>query len=277
MTGGPAAAVASIEDLELDLQDPANEPALRALAEDLVAIERADRAIAEVDRALRAQPDRASLHALMGTTLARAYRSIDARSAFKRALAIDPNQSEALGGMAALAGAAGDTQRAIELFDRAAAVEPGNPVYAYAAAQLVLATGDRSAAEARLETIVRQSAAHAGARNDLAWLLATEGRDLDLALSLALEASRLRPEPATLDTLGFVHIQRGENEQAVDVLEKAIAAPGTAPGIHYHLAMALGRAGRTERARDLLQRALATGDFPEAEAARQLLANLDPS
>ncbi len=274
---GPAAAVASIEGLELDLRAPTNEPALRALAEDLVAIERADRAIAEVDRALSARPDSASLHALMGTTLARAYRAIDARGAFERALSIEPNQPEALGGLAALAGAAGDTRRAIELFDRAAAVDPRNPVYAYAAAQLLWRAGDGDAAEARLRILVRRSAAHAGARNDLAWLLATEGRDLDLALSLAREASRLRPESATLDTLGFVHIQRGENERAVDVLEQAIAVSGTSPSIHYHLAVALERSGKTERARDLLQRALATGDFPDAEAARQLLANLDPT
>jgi tetratricopeptide (TPR) repeat protein len=275
ITGGPAAAIASIEDLGLDLRDPANESALRALANDLVVVEQADRAIASVDRALRARPDSASLHALMGTTLARAYRSIDARSAFKRALAIDANQPEALGGMGALAGAGGDTERAIELFDRAAARDPSNPAYAYAAAQLLFATGDRNSAEVRLRAIVRQSAAHPEARNDLAWLLATEGRDLDLALSLAREASRLRPEPATLDTLGFVHIKRGENEQAVEVLENAIAAPGSSSTIHYHLAMALSQSGNTERARELLLRALAAGDFPEAEAARQQLANLD--
>jgi len=71
--------------------------------------------------------------------------------------------------------------------------------------------------------------------------------------------------------------QRGENERAVDVLEQAIAVSGASPSIHYHLAVALGKSGKIERARDLLRSALATGDFPEAEAARQLLANLDPT
>ena len=65
--------------------------------------------------------------------------------------------------------------------------------------------------------------------------------------------------------------------QAVAALEKAIAIPGSAPTIHYHLATALGRSGNTERAREMLKRALAGGDFPEAEAARQQLAELDPS
>jgi hypothetical protein len=39
----------------------------------------------------------------------------------------------------------------------------------------------------------------------------------------------------------------------------------------------MSRSGNTERAREMLKRALAGGDFPEAEAARQQLAELDPS
>jgi tetratricopeptide (TPR) repeat protein len=173
--------------------------------------------------------------------------------------------------------ALGEFDRAVELFDRAAGIDPGNEVYAYGAAQLVLAAGDRNAAEARLRAIVRRSAGHPEARNDLAWLLATERRDLDFALSLARDASRLRPESATLDTLGLVHIERGEVEEAVDALEKAIATPGASPTVHYHFAIALIKSKNTERAREMLKRALAGGDFPEAEAARQQLAELDPS
>jgi len=276
LASGSAAAIAAVENLDLDLREAANEPALRSLANDYVTVARADLAIASIDRALRARPDSASLHTLMGTTLARAYRSTDARSAFKRALAIDPDHPEALGGMAALAGAAGDTQRAVEGFDRAAGFDPGNAAYTYAAAQLVLAAGDRNAAETRLRAIVRRSAGHAGARNDLAWLLATDGKDLDLALSLAKEASRQMPESATFDTLGLVHIQRREHEEAVDALEKAVADPESSPTVQYHLAMALSQSGNTERAREMLRRALAGGAFPELEAARKQLAELNP-
>jgi hypothetical protein len=57
----------------------------------------------------------------------------------------------------------------------------------------------------------------------------------------------------------------------------AIAAPGATPTVHYHLAIALRRSGETERAREILKRTLAGGDFPEAEAARQQLAELDRS
>jgi len=268
-TGGPAAAVSAIEALDLDLRAPANEPALRALAADLVATERVDRAVANVERALSARPESASLHALMGATLARARRPIDARAAFERALALDANCPEALAGMAELLDAAGDSLRAVELFDRAADLEPDNADYAYAAAQRVLAAGDRHAAEARLRTIVRRPVVPAGTLNDLAWLLANDGTDLDLALSLAQEASRRRPQAATFDTLGFVYLRRGQIEHAVETLEAAAAFPGSSSTIELHLAAALSRAGATERAREVLGRVVADGDLPDAEAARR--------
>jgi len=106
-------------------------------------------------------------------------------------------------------------------------------------------------------------------------LLATDRRDLDLALSLAREASRMRPEAATLDTLGLVHLERGECEAAVDALERAVAKPDGPPTAYYHLAIALRESGNAIRARAMLERALEAGDFPEAEAARRQLAELD--
>ncbi len=275
MTRGEQAAIAALENLALDLSDPANEAALRSLATDLVSVGRADRAIADIERALRARPDSASLHALMGTTLARSLRPTEARSAFKRALAIDANHAEALGGIAAIAGAGGDREQAIRLFDRAAEIDPGNGSYAYAAAQLERAAGNRGAAEARLRAIVLRYAGHASARNDLAWMLASDNRELDLALSLAKEASRFSPEPATLDTLGFVYLAREEYPNAIDALEAATAMDGSPPSAHFHLALALSQTGETERAKDSLKRALAGTDFPETDAARQKLAELE--
>ncbi len=213
----------------------------------------------------------------MGATLSRAGRVGEARAAFERALEIDSDCAEALAGVATLLDPARDSQRAIDLFDRAAELAPDNEDYAYAAAQRVLAAGDRSAAEARLRAIVGRAAARAGALNDLAWLLAADRRELDLALSLAREASRRRPQAATLDTLGFVYLQRGQIEQAVETLESAIALPGRSSTIELHLAMALSKAGDGERARAMLEHALATGDLPDAEQARFPLPDLDPS
>jgi tetratricopeptide (TPR) repeat protein len=275
MATGPEAAVTAVENLGLDLTDPANEEALRSLADDWIALQQADRALSSIDAALKASPESASLHALHGTTLARTYKKDDARIAFERALEIDAQNAEALGGLAALIATSGDTARAIELFDRASEFDPNTARYPYAAARLLLAGGDRENAEARLRDIVRLFAGHVGSRNDLAWMLAEAGEDLDLALSLAEEASRMSSEPEILDTLGFVHLKRGESRKAVEVLDRAVSVGGASPSIHYRLGIALIQSGNTERAREMLNRALGAGPFPEAEAARRQLALLE--
>jgi Flp pilus assembly protein TadD len=82
-------------------------------------------------------------------------------------------------------------------------------------------------------------------------------------------------EPEILDTLGFVHLKRGESREAVEVLERAVSAGGDSPSIRYRLGTALIESGNTERAREMLNRALEAGPFPEAEAALQQLSTLD--
>ncbi len=98
-------------------------------------------------------------------------------------------------GLASLAASVGQNERAVELFDEAAAADPEDPAPAYAAAQLVLGAGRKGEAEQRLRAIVSRYPGAAGARNDLAWLLAESGRELELALELAEDAARMDPQP----------------------------------------------------------------------------------
>jgi Flp pilus assembly protein TadD len=65
-----------------------------------------------------------------------------------------------------------------------------------------------------------------------------------------------------LDTLGWVHLKRGEVDRAVAVLEQAVELAPANASIRGHLAEALQQAGDSERA----QRTLA-GALPELEKA----------
>jgi Flp pilus assembly protein TadD len=114
----------------------------------------------------------------------------------------------------------------------------------------------------------------AGARNDLAWLLAESGRELERALELAEEAARIDPQPAVLDTLGYVHLQRGEGEQAAAAFRRSLAADPKEPSVRYRLGLALLQLGDSEGARAAFQQALGAGPFPESEAAERELARL---
>jgi tetratricopeptide (TPR) repeat protein len=274
---GPAKALEVIRKSGLDLSDPANVAVLRAFVDNALAAERGKEALAAADAALAKRPDDAGLHELRGFALGRLARTDEARAEYEKALALDAKNARATGALATLAANAGDTKKAIELYDSAAKVATGDSAsqYSYLAAQLVLAGGDKAGAETRLREIVRIDAGNAGARNDLAWLLAEQGKDLDTAVALAKEAQRIDPSADVLDTLGWVHLKRGETDAAVQAFEQAVEKRSDSPSIRYRLGVALSQAGDKQRAREAFQTALGTGSFPEADDARRELAQLE--
>ena len=93
--------------------------------------------------------------------------------------------------------------------------------------------------------------------NNLAWILAEQGTDLDRALALAKNACRHRTSStAFLDTLGWVHIRRGDGESAAHALQQAVALDAHNPTYHYHLGLAHRLAGEPEQARAAFARAV---------------------
>jgi len=59
------------------------------------------------------------------------------------------------------------------------------------------------------------------------------------------------------------------------VLEQAVEARVDSPSISYRLGVALNKAGDPERAREMLEEAIAAGSFPEVADARRELAELE--
>lgn len=120
--------------------------------------------------------------------------------------------------------------------------------------------------------------------NDLGYVLADAGRELDLALSLTTEAVRMAHESgrasneamaAFLDSLGWVHYRRGDLNAAIEHLARAAEmAPGMWE-IHYHLAVACHKKGMDEEARVELLRARTAA--PEKVAISEALQLVDQS
>lgn len=272
---GPAAALATISAQKLDLTALENESALRALTGYLVEAGSHGGALEAVDAALAAHPDHAAYHDLRARVLANSGRGEEADASFARALELDSGLASALAGRAALARMQGDPVRALELYDAASEADPANPEYPYSASQIELGRGQVDAASERLEAALRRRPTHAYANNDLAWILAERGEDLDRALTLARRARAAEGSAAILDTLGWVQLRRDEAADAVLTLEKAHALDPGSPSIAYRLGLALAKMGEADRARSLWKEALASGPFPESDAAQSQLAKLD--
>jgi len=78
-----------------------------------------------------------------------------------------------------------------------------------------------------------------------------------------------------LDTVGWVRFKRGEFEEALPTLERAVERAPDSRVIRYHLAMTQIQLGLRDRARDNLESVLSgTATFQGADEARTALASL---
>jgi tetratricopeptide (TPR) repeat protein len=154
----------------------------------------------------------------------------------------------------------GDLERAAEQF----AIAAGSDDYRYAATMQEAICrnelGDFEAAKTLLENLRRDRPDDPGLANTLGYLLAEQGENLERAERLIRSALEQDPENgAFLDSLGWVHFQRGEYEQAFDVLVQAANSLPEDPVILEHLGRTLGALGQTQEAVSVLQRALRAG------------------
>jgi tetratricopeptide (TPR) repeat protein len=115
------------------------------------------------------------------------------------------------------------------------------------------------------------------ASNNLAMLLITYKQDqasLDRARDLSAPFAT-STVGAYLDTHGWVRFKRGEFNQALPVLERAVAESPDSPVVRFHFGMALYKAGQREQAITNLEKALgADAKFHGADEARSVLATL---
>ena len=117
------------------------------------------------------------------------------------------------------------------------------------------------------------------AANNLAWLYADAGDNLDTALTLIQTAMAQAPDRAELiDTLGWVYYKKNLPELAIPLFESCVKKePGRAM-YHHHLGLAYLRAGRSKQARASLERALANNpDAATAEDVKRVIARIGPA
>jgi len=273
---GPEVALEMLDNTDLDLTDPANVIVLNSLTQMLADTGDIETALDKVEPAVAAHPDEPAFLNLQARILAHLGRDGEAAAILQKALAIDADYAPTLEMLGVYADRQGDRERALEYFDRAAKADATNSDYAYRAAQQTLIMRRIDETVKRLRQVVGINPGHVGASNDLAWLLADKGEELDLALECAQRAVQLGSGPDTLDTLGWVQFKRGNVEAAAKAFAQALELRPESSSVRYRLALAQAARGESKAAVANLNQALLS-DFPEAEAARAELARLEGS
>jgi tetratricopeptide (TPR) repeat protein len=167
----------------------------------------------------------------------------------------------------------GNFDQAIQSFQEAKKLMPGSPEPDSFIAFANMAA-DRKADAIRLyrEILTKQPNDIASA-NNLAFLLAESGQDLEEAFRLAQSVQqRLPNEPAVADTVGWVLFKRGMNDTALQVFSSLVKKSPDTPAFRYHYAHALIQKGDRTQAKAQLQNALTTApNGPEAAKIQELL------
>jgi tetratricopeptide (TPR) repeat protein len=206
--------------------------------------------IRSVEHVAESDPKSATLMEIAGRLYADRDFLPDARRCLARALQMDPTRQTA-------------ALRLVQLQPELSVMQ--TPWLSQASAVLAglraQDEGRTDAAVQHYESAVRNGDASGTASNNLAWIYAEQGRNLDRALQLALEARERNPrDPAVLDTIGFVYLKRREYTQAIDVLESASRAEHwerripddpVRIAIRQHLTEAYRNAGQTQQAEEL--------------------------
>ncbi|HEX5431537.1 MAG TPA: tetratricopeptide repeat protein, partial [Bryobacteraceae bacterium] len=261
---------------DLHKSNPKDFRGLVGVVETLASEKRMGDAIAEVQKAIQTDPDRADLKFALANLDVRAEKYDDAITIFQGLLKKNPKNAGLLFRLAETFRRKGDLNTAIDEFRLASQANPNDPSPLLQLGLLLEGTGRRDQAEPIYEQILKIQPDHPVALNNLAFIKAEQGVDLDQALTMAQRALQKMPNsPDIADTLGWIYIKKNLSDDAVRVFQNLVTKDPANATYHYHFGMALLQKGDRPSAKRELQSAMKDNP-PKDEAAKinKLLATL---
>jgi Flp pilus assembly protein TadD/peroxiredoxin len=228
-------------------------------------------AVVAFERAAQANPGASTLYRL-GTLLARTGEKGRARSAFERALALQPDLAEANNDLGALLAQEGDLDAAIGRFRAALASMPDYPDALNNLGYALLLTGHDGDARPLYEKALALQPDFPEALNNLGLLFGRAG-DMERAERYFRDAvSRRADYGEANNNLALVLVRKGQTEAAAELLEGLLKRAPDYDAGYITLAKIYYAAGRTTDAIGILERLLQR--YPEHIAGRDMLRQL---
>ena len=164
----------------------------------------------------------------------------------------------------------GDLVHAANALQRSSLLRPGNERALSTLALVFDAMGRKADAAAKYREVLELSPNDGIALNNLAYILAENGGDLDDALKLAQHALQLLPDLAEVsDTVGWIYLKKNVSARAIEIFRDLVEKHPNDITYHYRLGMALTQLGDNFAASAELRAALKLNP-PEELAARIL-------
>jgi putative PEP-CTERM system TPR-repeat lipoprotein len=233
-------------------------------------------AVTRVEAQLAKQPNHVDLLTLAANVYNRAGQQDRAEQALRRAVAADPRY---VNGYALLAQLYIKQRRLDEARTEFEAIVKRDPRAAgprTMVGMILESQGKRAEAKRWYEVTVAELPNAPVAANNLAYIYAEEGINLDTALQLASSAKKAIPDnPMIDDTLGWVYYKKDLYALAVGPLQESAKKLPDNPDVLYHLGMTYAKMGQKAQSRDALERALKLNPkMASAGTARQTLSTV---
>jgi tetratricopeptide (TPR) repeat protein len=257
-------------------KDPNFVDALGALTQMDLEDKHLDVARARIDAAVKRNGKDGRMVALAGETYVALGDYKAAEPVLRQAIEADPGNLRTYGLLAQVLASQKRLADATREFENLAQRAPKSVGVQTFMAVLLHLQNRTEDARAQYQKVLEIDPRAAVAANNLAWMYAQEGQQLDIALQLAQTAkAQLPDDPSVSDTLAWVYYKKNLSESAIPLLEPLVRQDPNNPTYRYHLGLAYAQAGKDALARQSLERALAL-KLPAADAvdARKALDTL---
>ena len=238
------------------VMNPKQYDALDGLVTSYLVQKKNDKAIARIQEQI--QKDQSPvLYALLGKTYAQLGQNDAAEKALKHAIEMQPGDFAPYVLLGDLYVKQKTLDKALAQFDAATKLNPKASGLWTMYGMLNEQTGHQEAAKTAYQKALEIAPNSGVAANNLAWLYADEGKDMDRALELARTAKIAMPQSAPIsDTLGWIYYKRQLYSSAIPLLSEAVKQEPDHAVFHFHLAATLLEAGKKEQAKVELSKAL---------------------
>jgi Tfp pilus assembly protein PilF len=212
-------------------------------------------AVVAFEQAAQGSPSASILYRL-GSLLVKTGQAAKARAAYERALALQPDLSEASNDLGTLLAESGDLPGAIERFRAALETTPDYPDALNNLGYALLLTGRPQEARDRYERALKLQPDLPEALNNLGLILGQQG-DLAGAEPCFRKALQKRPGYGeAANNLALVLINRGQADEAIQLLQAFLAAHPSAESTYVTLAKVYLASNRRGDGMDTIERLL---------------------
>jgi tetratricopeptide (TPR) repeat protein len=256
--------------------NPKDSRGLIGMIETMASQNRAAEAIKVMEESVAREPQRQDYRLALANMYVRDQRYDAAIDLLQNLLKADPKSADLLLRLAETERRKGDINTAVETFRRASQAAPADTRPLLQLGLLLDGTGRREQAKPIYEQILKIQPDHPIALNNLAFIKAEEGQDLDEALTMAQRARQGMPSsPDIMDTLGWIYLKKNLSDDAIRTFKELLVAEPNRAAYHYHYGMALLQKGDKPSAKKELETAIKFNPSKDdAGKIRQLLATM---